>query len=215
MTAPTAPTWFVVVPVRGRPEDKSRLQPHWGGRTPALAAAMAQDTVAACLEAVGSGRVLVVTQDSTWLTAPLGEVTIVADPGRGLDAAVRAGGVAARDVDPTSAVAVVLGDHPALHPAELTAALAAAAQHSRALVVDDAGTGTALLTAAPGMPLEPAFGTGSAQRHQARGHITLDGPWPGLRLDVDDVVALTAAERLGVGARTAQVLRSVQRRAAR
>ena len=215
MTAPTALSWFVVVPVRGRPEDKSRLHPHWGERTPELAAAMAQDTVTACLEAVGSGHVIVVTQDSAWLASLLRDVALVADPGRGLDAAVRAGGVAARDLDRTCAVAVVLGDHPALHPVELPAALGAAAHHSRALVVDDAGTGTALLTAAPGMPLEAAFGTGSAERHQASGHVPLDGRWPGLRLDVDDVVALAAAERLGVGARTARVLRGVQRRAGR
>lgn len=213
MTAPTAPSWFVVVPVRGRLEDKSRLQPQWGGQTPLLAAAMAQDTVHACLRAVGTGRVVVVTLDSAWLGSLRADVHLAADPGAGLDEAARAGGSAARRLDPRCAVAVILGDHPALRSSELQDALLLAGAHPHTVVADDAGTGTALLTAAPGMPLQPSFGEDSAARHVTGGHILLHGPWPGLRLDVDDVDALGRAERLGVGEHTAQVLRTTGRTA--
>ena len=73
--------------------------------------------------------VLVVTADADvarWVVA--GGHGVVADPGAGLDAAVAAGVDAARGLG-AGAVAIVLGDHPALRPREVRAALAAAGAH--------------------------------------------------------------------------------------
>jgi 2-phospho-L-lactate guanylyltransferase len=104
-------------------------------------------------------------------------------------------------------VAVLLGDLPALRPADLEDALAAASAFSRAVVVDAEGTGTTLLTASAGVPLDPAFGAGSAAEHVRRGHVALDVPdLSGLRQDVDRLGDLAAVAELGAGRATSQVL---------
>ena len=190
--------WFVVVPVKGGAAAKSRLGvPATAVRT-ALAAALAQDTVAAAVAGMPPGRVLVVTGDpvtARWARAAGAEV--VADPGEGLDAAALAGGAAVRGRGGAD-VAVLLGDHPALRPAELRVALAAAAAYQRAVVPDADGTGTALLTAR-GADLAPRFGAGSAARHVEAAATLLPLDLPGLRQDVDDLDSLRAVLALGVG----------------
>ena len=153
------------------------------------------------------GRLLVVTSDEAVarLASRVG-AHVVPDPGKGLNAAVVAGRDAALARDPEAAVAVLLGDLPALRAQDLDAALTAASAHRLALVPDAEGTGTALLTALPGAPLVPAFGAGSAGRHEAGGHTRLDLDLPRLRTDVDNDQDLEAAVHLGVGAATASVL---------
>jgi 2-phospho-L-lactate guanylyltransferase len=141
----------------------------------------AGDTAAAPGDAIARGEV----------AAPSGD-TGGAAPGVGL----RAG-----------AVAVLLGDLPALRPADLEDALAAASAFPRAVVVDAEGTGTTLLTASAGVPLDPAFGAGSAAEHVRRGHVELDVPdLSGLRQDVDRLGDLAAVAELGTGRATSQVL---------
>ena len=104
-------------------------------------------------------------------------------------------------------VAVLLGDLPALRPADLEDALAAATAFPRAVVVDADGTGTTLLTASAGVPLDPAFGAGSAAEHVRRGHVALDvSDLSGLRQDVDRLGDLAAVAELGTGRATSQVL---------
>ena len=73
-------------------------------------------------------------------------------------------------------------------------------------VADRHGSGTAALFAF-GSPLDPRFGADSAHRHRDSGAVELTGPWPGLRCDIDTPEDLAAAERLGVGAATAEALR--------
>jgi 2-phospho-L-lactate guanylyltransferase len=107
---------------------------------------------------------------------------------------------------PGASVAVLLGDLPALRAEDLTAALGAAAAYPLAVVPDAAGDGTVLLTALAGADLTPAFGGGSAARHQAGGHHRLDLDLPRLRTDVDDDAALRAVVALGVGAATRRAL---------
>lgn len=207
MHAP-APGWAVVVPVRGGPLAKSRLDLPVGSRG-LLADAFARDTVTALLGADSVSRVLVVTGDEEvgrW--AREAGATVVGDPARGLDAAVAAGIDAALAVG-GEGVAVVLGDHPALRPEEVDTALSAAAAHDRAVLADTDGTGTALLTvraAAAGGPVPTAFGPGSADAHVALGHTPLRLEVPGLRTDVDDAQALARATLLGVGAATRAAL---------
>jgi 2-phospho-L-lactate guanylyltransferase len=58
-----------------------------------------------------------------------------------------------------------------------------------------------------GVPLDPMFGAGSAQRHRQGGAVELTGDWPGLRCDIDTPHDLADARLLGVGAATEATLR--------
>lgn len=200
------PGWAVVVPVRGGPLAKSRLDLPVGTRE-ALADAFARDTVAALLATGAVADVLVVTGDAevaAWASGIGAQV--VDDPSRGLDAAVEAGVSAAVSAGPRD-VAVVLGDHPALRAEEVDTALAAAAVHGRAVLPDLDGTGTALLTTRSATAPGPtAFGPGSAGAHAGIGHTVLHLDVPGLRTDVDDAASLARATQLGLGAATRAVL---------
>jgi 2-phospho-L-lactate guanylyltransferase len=180
--------WTVVVPVKGTPAAKSRL-----GAAPALARAIALDTVEAAL---ACARVIVVTAGDPEPFARLG-ASVIADDGDGLGAAVAAGLRSAGE----GAVAVLLGDLPALRPEELAAALDAASRHPRALVADADGVGSVLVTALAGVEHHAAFGGASRAAHLAAGYTELDvGADSGLRRDVDTAAqlrALAAAGRLG------------------
>lgn len=199
--------WHLVVPVKGGAGAKSRLHPPPGVEREALALALATDCLTAVCAGMPPGRVLVVTSDERVREVATGlGAEVVADPGDGLDGAVRAGRDRAASGDPDTPVAVLLGDLPALRTADLTAALGAATAYPRAVVPDASGTGTVLLTARRGGDLEPSFGDGSASRHEAAGHHRLDLDLPRLRTDVDDDRALRTAVTLGVGVATAGVL---------
>jgi 2-phospho-L-lactate guanylyltransferase len=102
---------------------------------------------------------------------------------------------------------VLAGDLPALRPGELDAALAAVG--GRSFVADAAGSGTVLLAAPPGRPLDPHFGLGSAVAHAASGAAALTGDWPGLRQDVDTPADLSVVLDLGLGRHTRQLLRDL------
>ena len=176
-----------MVPVKGTPGAKSRL-----GADRALADAIALDTVTA---AVAAGvRVIVVTPSASRVFDGL-DVTLVDDPGSGLAAAVRAG----LDGAGSGPTAALLGDLPALLPADLAAALHAASAFPRALVPDAEGEGTTLITALRPSDHAPAFGPDSRARHLAAGYVELDVPCDsGLRRDVDTAADLAAlASRVG------------------
>ncbi len=198
------PGWRVVIPVKGGPSAKSRLQAPDGVDRLVLAAALALDTVAAAGEAVGPGHVLVVTSDPVVVAAVarIGAFTLD-DPGSGLNAAIAVGLASVRPDEP---VAVLLGDVPALRPAELVAALTAAAHHPVAFVPDAEGTGTVLLGGRTVAGMTPRFGAGSAAAHEADGAVRLELPLAGLRRDVDDETSLREALLLGVGRQTAALL---------
>ncbi|TDB72457.1 2-phospho-L-lactate guanylyltransferase [Micromonospora sp. KC721] len=198
------PTWTLVVPVKRLTAAKSRLR----GALPVvpheeLALALAADTVRAAVACPAVAEVLVVTADAA-VAAAAGAVGARAVPDRpeaGLNAAFRHGArLAGRRW-----VAGLTADLPALRPAELAAALRAAATGPavRRFVPDAPGTGTVLLAAPPGVPLDPRFGVGSAAAHRASGALPLTGDWPSLRRDVDTAADLAAAARLGLGPRSA------------
>ena len=176
--------WVVIVPVRVA-SAKTRFGPHDNSE---LALAMAIDTVVAALQVA---RVIVVTDTAEPFLA-LG-AAVSPDPGAGLNAAIETGlaqaGIGVRR-------AVLLGDHPALTPAELNEALDAAT-HPLSMVADAAGTGTALTAALPGVGHRPAFGEGSKAAHESAGYIPLNGDWPGLRTDVDTAADLAHLQRTG------------------
>lgn len=203
------PAWSVVVPAKRLAVAKTRLRP-LTDRAPspavaheALVLALLADTVATARACPLVAEVVVVTDEpaAARLARDLGARTVADEPDGGLNAALEHGAEAACG----DAVAALSSDLPALRPAELSAALGAAAAAPRCFVPDVHGTGTTLLTAT-GTPLRPLFGTGSAGAHRADGALALAGAWPGLRRDVDDPADLRAAVALGVGRHTAHLL---------
>jgi 2-phospho-L-lactate/phosphoenolpyruvate guanylyltransferase len=143
-----------------------------------------------------------ICSDEQVCTALRGEgVQVIPDePAAGLNPALRYGEAVLRAADPTTAVGVLQADLPALRPEELDRAVRyGLATGGRAFCPDRAGTGTTLLLAPPGQPLEPRFGAGSAAAHRATGARELSGFWPGLRCDVDTAADLAVARDLGLG----------------
>jgi 2-phospho-L-lactate guanylyltransferase len=211
----TGLTWTVLMPVKRLSTAKTRLR----GAVPAtaherLVLALAADTAAAALACPVVGRLVVVTSDPTARAAlaDLGAHVVPDAPDAGLNQAIAYGATVARPRTPTAAMpglAALAADLPALRPDELTAALRAAAGlggRMRGYVPDAAGTGTVLLTAPPGVCLEPSFGPDSAAAHAAGGAVALEGVWPGLRRDVDTPADLASAAALGLGQHTTGTL---------
>ncbi|RBY87284.1 2-phospho-L-lactate guanylyltransferase [Blastococcus sp. TBT05-19] len=201
------PSWSVVVPAKRLAVAKTRLQPLTGlpgGDHAALVLALLADTVSAALACARVGSVVVVTDEprAADLVRGLGARTVPDVPDRGLNPALEHGAAQAGG----DAVAALSSDLPALRPAELDAALAAAAGAVRGFVADAQGTGTTLLTAV-GAPLRPRFGRNSAVAHRDDGAVPLTGDWPGLLRDVDTPDDLRAAVALGAGPRTTGLLR--------
>lgn len=205
-TLTTLVSWRLVIPVKGGQGAKTRLQAPEGVDHPALALALAVDTLTAATEALGGDRVAVVTSDpAVRRVAANRGCLVVDDVGDGLNPAIRAG-LRAVSVAHGGAVGVLLGDLPALRADEVVRALTAASEHRFAFVPDVEGTGTVLLTAAEPAELVPRFAAGSAAAHEAAGYARLDLDLPGLRRDVDDEASLRTALALGVGRHTARLM---------
>lgn len=200
--------WSVVVPAKRLAVAKTRLRPATadlpdpGAAHGRLVLALLADTVTAALACPAVRTVLVVTDDpaARRLVRRLGAGTVPDGPDGGLNPALAHG--AARLRGP---VAALSSDLPALRPADLGAALAAAAGGGRTFVADAQGSGTTLLTA-HGVPLDPRFGPRSAAAHAATGALPLTGELPTLRRDVDTPDDLAAALRLGTGPHTTAAL---------
>ncbi|WP_030436152.1 2-phospho-L-lactate guanylyltransferase [Actinoplanes subtropicus] len=200
--------WMAVIPVKRLSAAKSRLR----GAVPAarhadLALAMVRDTVSAVLAGAAVAELVVVTDDPVAAAAvtALGARVVPDRPAADLNAAMRFG------ADEVAGLgrfrAVLAGDLPALRPEELDEALGSAA--GRSFVADAAGSGTVLLAAPPGEPLDPRFGLGSAVAHATSGATPLDGDWPGLRQDVDTPADLARVLALGAGRHTCALLRDL------
>jgi 2-phospho-L-lactate guanylyltransferase len=214
----------LVVPVKPLTKAKSRLRGAADGgigepRAHArLAMALLRDTIDA-VRATPSVRHLLVVSSDPVVAAELGVfgIDVLPDgPVPGLNRAYARGAARLRERDPAAAVAALQADLPALRPAELDEALAAAlAQFAtgarRVFVADAEGTGTTLLVAAPGADLDPRFGVDSARLHEESGARPLTGEWPGLRRDVDTADDLQAAAGLGLGSHTGAALAPVPR----
>ena len=205
--SPGAPVreWVVVIPVKRAEVGKSRLRLPGIEREP-LARAIALDTVEAAAACERVAEVIVVTSDEVTAVALrlLPRVRVVRERGHGLTAAIDLGVRAASEERPR---AVMLGDLPALRPDELARALAFASSHARAFVPDAEGTGSVLATARAGFDLMPCFGADSATAHRAAGFTEVGFPvLSGLRRDLDHAEHLRAAQRAGLGPRTAALI---------
>jgi 2-phospho-L-lactate/phosphoenolpyruvate guanylyltransferase len=199
-------TWSVVIPIKPLTRAKSRLAELAGPRRGELALAMAVDTVSAVLACPAVAGVIVVTDAAGAQLRGLGAVVIPDTPASGLNPALVSGAAYSARHWPGRGVAALAADLPALRPAEIGAALAAASAWPQAFVADAAGSGTTLYTASPAAPFSPRFGPGSRDRHAAAGAVPLDLPGiGGLRQDVDTAADLRRAAGLGLGPRTAPV----------
>lgn len=206
MSTPSAPRWTIIVPVKPAAVGKSRLT-DIGTDREALARAIALDTIAAAVAATRVTRVIVVTDDpgvrAELRRAHTVEIVPEGDT-RGLDAAIALGAAAAGQ---GVARAALLGDLPALRPADLDHALELAESVERGLVPDAEATGSTLVTARAGAVWVSAFGVDSAARHRLLGCTDLAVERDStLRRDVDTAEQLARAVSLGVGPRTAAVL---------
>lgn len=195
--------WSAVVPVRGWASGKSRLA------VPGLARAMALDTVAALRSCPSVIELLVVTHDDAVRTdlEPRG-CTIVDDRAAGdLNAAIEIG-AARRLVAPCI---VVLGDLPTLTTTDVAMVLHRC-EGPPHFVSDVRGTGTTMWLTTQGT-VHTHFGERSRSRHIEAGAREMqprsgDDPlaWARVHRDVDDVVDLIDAVRLGVGKFTSELV---------
>ena len=203
-SVPATTEWIVVVPVKGTAQAKSRFG---AGDHSALALAMAADTVTAAMAVESVAGVLVVTTaEASGIFDDLGAFVIVQESA-GLTSAIDLGVATAIELgEPWRGIAVLLGDLPALTPAELGAALAAAQSYPRAMVSDATGDGTVLITASSGSVHSPRFGPGSSSAHFAEGYMPLEvSASSGLRNDVDSASELVRLDGR-LGARTTRVM---------
>ncbi len=189
-----------MIPVKGLPAAKSRLLPASADAAAhhRLVEAIRADTMAAAHDAQGVARIMLVSDRRS------DDPQVLVQTRPGLNAALAEAAAHAHRSWPGDGVAALVGDLPALRADELADALQAAAHYPRAYVPDATGAGTTLLTAIPGVELDPAFGPGSAARH-GRDAAAIAGR-PGLRHDVDTADDLAAATTLGLGAATAAAM---------
>jgi 2-phospho-L-lactate guanylyltransferase len=173
--------WHIVVPLKPAASGKSRL-----GSSERVVRAIGVATVRAAAAAPGVAEVVVVTADPQTADAldRMPRVRVVREHApRGLRLAIASG---LATIPSGTRRAVLLGDLPALRPADLVRALAAAARHPRAFVADAPGTGTTLVTARAGVSWRSAFGRASASRHRALGLVQVPVSLrSSLRHDVD------------------------------
>ncbi len=180
----------VIVPLKSLDSAKERLALPVPTRR-ALMVAFARDVVKAC-----DGLPVLLVADREWQEL-LPDTPVVADPGQGLNAAVRRG-LAVFSGRP---VLVVMGDLPCLTPDAVGQAVDQL-QHTSFFVPDRDGYGTTVL-AGTADDLRPAFGPESAAAHRQLGYEEwADTPGQLLRYDVDCVDDLTAAVAAGVGLHT-------------
>lgn len=206
-SSPGPVTFSVVVPVKPPAHGKSRLT---GARDEVrvdLAHAFALDTVAAALATPGVVGVLVVTDDHRFAVrfAAMG-CSVIPDGVTGdLNASLVQGAADAARRWPDSVPVALCADLPALRPHELALALLRSEPGAPSFVPDSAGTGTTTYVGAPDR-FSPRFGPDSRAAHEAAGAVALEGPWPSLRQDVDDLDDLRLAWDLGCGPATRDVV---------
>ncbi|MDP4502952.1 2-phospho-L-lactate guanylyltransferase [Nonomuraea turcica] len=200
--------WSLVIPVKTLVVAKTRLAAATGQHRTEFAVAVASDTVAAALACPPVARVIVVTADPA-AAGPLAALgaDVVPDPDRGLNTALRTGAAHAARVASADAVGALQADLPALRPAELEVALAAAAEFDQSFVPDALDVGTTFYGVRPGVVFSPRFGGESRAKHLAGGAKELSVPGiDSVRRDVDTPDDLRAAVALGLGPHTAAVV---------
>lgn len=209
---PGAPPVAAVVALKAGEAAKSRLSALPDPLRRRLAWTMALDTLAA-LAAVADAVCVVSDQPSLadrLRRAGLAGLEVLPERRRaGMNEALREGAEHLQRAG-HSAVLACVGDLPALRPASLRTVVAAASAYERAFLPDATGVGTTMLHTRGG-PLDPRFQGRSAAAHHGSGAVALTdavlpGQVPDARRDVDTVVDLADATRLGLGPASAALL---------
>ena len=210
--------WTVVIPFKGGQSAKSRLASGSVGDLPIgaamrhdIAVAFLCDTIAAAQSVPDIGSVIVVSSDPALITA-VPDIIILADPGKGLNAAVAKGLEWSWSSSPDDPVAVMTGDLPCLLPADLAFGLNLARHHQLGMVADLNGSGSTMISMLGGVRGRPHFGEHSREAHMQAGHALLHvSPESTLRADVDTIQDLSRAIQRGIGQRTRQVLSGLRK----
>lgn len=209
----------VVIAVKDLAAAKTRLADAFADIDRArLVVAMFRDTVVAARGVEAVAAVTVVTPDRSVADAALDlGARVVQEPCdrdphdsvARLNSAFEAAASSAW-AEGSDDIIALQADLPALRTEELAEAYGMSVGHARSVVTDHHGTGTAaLIVGGRSGRFTPLFGPASAQRHRDSGAHDLNGPWPGLRLDVDTIDDVRRAYTLGVGPATAAVLKSL------
>lgn len=196
-----------IIPVKRLSEAKSRLDVPARTRQ-RLALGFALDTINTVIASRAFHCVLVVTHDPRIRCALRTSRVVTIDEGRsaGLDAAIDVGRRRVHAHAPGSPTVVVPADLPCMRGPDLAAAVLASSGRPATFVRDVAGDGTTLLLRRADAAVDSHYGLGSALRHAQAGATELCDVAPGVRHDVDTLEDLFAAERLGVGPVTRQIL---------
>ena len=215
--APAPPRTFAILPVKRFGSAKVRLGDELsGGTRRALTEAMVTDVLMALRRTDAVHEVLIVTSEpaAEAIGRGYGANVVHDDAEAGQSAAAQIGIAHALEAGATR-VLLVPGDCPALDPAELAALLERPLERGLTIVPDRHGSGTNALVLTPPDVIEPAFGPGSRERHEAAA-VAAAVPYrvadvPTLALDVDtadDLVALrqALAQRRGGAAHTRGML---------
>jgi 2-phospho-L-lactate guanylyltransferase len=197
--------WRVVICARRLDVAKSRLRPLGEAARQGLALAMTRDVLEAVGGTPGVSEVVLVSDDPSLahLARAVGAV-VLRDPGLGLNRAFLHGMGSGKFGDTWTAM--LMADLPCLTSQALQRVLDAAARHRSAVVADRGGSGSTLLTTAPGCLARPRFGAGSFDKHVATGAAQVAADEPRARCDVDTEADLCIALGLGLGAHTAQAV---------
>jgi 2-phospho-L-lactate/phosphoenolpyruvate guanylyltransferase len=178
----------LVLPVKAFDRAKSRLSlPACDRRR--VAEALAHRSIRTATSCLPDGRVQVVTDEpaAADLAGRYG-ASVVADDGRGLNAACAAGWAAAQAAWPQFATAVLVSDLHLLTRDDLAWLLHRTSHASRpGFVPDRHGTGTTFVGAPPGTALPRAFGRRSAARFARGGYAEIVAAPPALRSDLDTI----------------------------
>jgi 2-phospho-L-lactate guanylyltransferase len=214
IATPAERRWHILIPVRGTTASKTRILPAAsdGFRRRELALAFASDAIIAAMTSNAVTEVSVITGDldAGSLFTDLGATVIPEAGTEGLNAAIRHGLRSVGESHPLWYRAVLMSDVPTLTASDLDAVLELACRYRLGVVPDAAGTGTVMLTAAPGAMPVPHFGIGSHARHRSVGMQSLVTDLSAtLRRDVDTPADLAAAIELGVGPHTRAALGSL------
>jgi 2-phospho-L-lactate guanylyltransferase len=209
---------IAILPVKRFEAAKARLGDELsGGTRRALTEAMVTDVLMALRRTQAVHEVLLITSEpaAEAIGRGYGGSVLHDDLEAGQSAAAQIGIAHALELGATR-VLLVPGDCPALDPAELTALLdRPQVGRSVTIVPDRHGSGTNALLLTPPDVIEPAFGPGSRERHEAAaaaaGVTCTVEVVPTLALDVDtadDLAALrqALAERRGGAAHTRGML---------
>jgi 2-phospho-L-lactate guanylyltransferase len=204
--------WHVVLPLKGSPDAKSRLELPRPQRL-AVVRAMAADTLAAVSAAPGVVATTIVSR-----TPDLGlptmttsvAVDVVVQPGWAASLNEALTWFCAEVADPSTPLAVVVADLPALRPESVADVLRQALDHPSVLVDDAEGYGTTVLTARTPDLLQPRFGDRSAAAHRRAGAVLLTASRDARR-DIDTMDDLRQGQEIGLGPHTAALIADAER----